>query len=80
LTEKGKENTYLQKKKPLLVSCEFHFLVFLKCCGAGEKTYIITVTIYLGVHHRKLEESCLNQTPVAEVILIRESKSTVKRL
>ena len=59
-TEEGKENTHLQKKKPLLVSSEFHFLVFLKCCGAGEKTHRITVTIYLCGHQRKLEESCLN--------------------
>lgn len=73
LTEKGKENTYLQKKKPLLVSCEFHFLVFLKCCGAGEKTYIITVTIHLGVHHRKLEESCLNVRELTSSWILKQN-------
>lgn len=50
LTEKGKENTYLQKKKPLLVSCEFHFLVFLKCCGAGEKKQSLLLFIYVYIN------------------------------
>lgn len=50
LTEKGKENTYLQKKKPLLVSSEFHFLVFLKCCGAGEKKQSLLLFIYVYIN------------------------------